>query len=137
MIFDVSASPKTTVPTRIAVIGSKTPNTEAFVAPIFLVALAKCAMGGRLGLDIDLTKVPAEAGLTDAEILFSESNSRFIVTCKPEKAAELEKALAGFDVAKIGTVTADSVLKLNGANGTIAIELDQMVESYKKTLAGV
>ncbi|MBO5680614.1 MAG: phosphoribosylformylglycinamidine synthase, partial [Lentisphaeria bacterium] len=101
------------------------------------VALAKCAMGGRLGLDIDLTKVPAEAGLTDAEILFSESNSRFIVTCKPEKAAELEKALAGFDVAKIGTVTADSVLKLNGAGGTIAIELDQMVESYKKTLAGV
>ena len=40
-------------------------------------------------------------------------------------------------MAKIGTVTADSVLKLNGANGTIAIELDQMVESYKKTLAGV
>ena len=27
--------------------------------------------------------------------------------------------------------------KLNGASGTIAIELDQMVESYKKTLAGV
>lgn len=101
------------------------------------VALAKCAMGGRLGMDIDLAKIPAEAGLSDAEILFSESNSRFIVTCKPEKAAELEKALAGFDVAKIGTVTADSVLKLNGASGTIAIELDQMVESYKKTLAGV
>ena len=44
MIFDVSASPKTTVPTRIAVIGSKTPNTEAFVAPIFLVAIAKVAV---------------------------------------------------------------------------------------------
>ena len=40
----VSASPKTNVPTRIAVIGSKTPNTEAFVAPMFLVAIAKVAV---------------------------------------------------------------------------------------------
>ena len=38
MILVVSASPKTNVPTRIAVIGSKTPNTEALVAPMFLVA---------------------------------------------------------------------------------------------------
>ena len=44
MMFVVSASPNTTVPTRIAVIGSKTPKTEAFVAPIFLVAIAKVAV---------------------------------------------------------------------------------------------
>ena len=41
MMLVVSASPKTNVPTRIAVIGSKTPNTEALVAPIFLVAILK------------------------------------------------------------------------------------------------
>ena len=40
-MFVVSASPKMSVPTRIAVIGSKTPRTEAFVAPIFLVAIAR------------------------------------------------------------------------------------------------
>jgi len=44
MMLVVSASPKTNVPTRIAVIGSKTPNTEALVAPIFLVAIAKVAV---------------------------------------------------------------------------------------------
>ena len=44
MMLVVSASPKTNVPTRIAVIGSKTPNTEAFVAPMFLVAIAKVAV---------------------------------------------------------------------------------------------
>ena len=43
MMFAVSASPKTNVPTRIAVIGSKTPNTEALVAPMFLEAIAKVA----------------------------------------------------------------------------------------------
>ena len=44
MMLEVRASPNTKVPTRIAVIGSKTPNTEALVAPIFLVAIAKVAV---------------------------------------------------------------------------------------------
>ena len=44
MMLVVSASPKTNVPTSIAVIGSKTPKTEALVAPIFLVAIAKVAV---------------------------------------------------------------------------------------------
>ena len=41
IMFAVSASPKSKVPTRIAVIGSNTPNTEALVAPMFLVATAR------------------------------------------------------------------------------------------------
>ena len=49
MILVVSASPKTNVPTRIAVIGSKTPKTEALVAPIFLVAIAKDAVDTIVG----------------------------------------------------------------------------------------
>ena len=49
MMLVVSASPKTNVPTRIAVIGSKTPNTEAFVAPMFLVAIAKVAVDTIVG----------------------------------------------------------------------------------------
>ena len=101
------------------------------------VAFAKSAMGGRLGFDIDLGKIPAEAGLSDIEILFSESNSRFVLTCKPEKADALEKALAGFDFAKIGTVTENPVLSLNSASGTVSIALDELVDNYKKTLAGV
>ena len=44
MMLEVRASPNTKVPTRIAVIGSKTPKTEALVAPIFLVAIAKVAV---------------------------------------------------------------------------------------------
>ena len=57
------------------------------------VAAAKAAMGGRVGLVLDLAKVPQEKGMSDLEVLFSESNSRFLISCKPEKSAELEKAL--------------------------------------------
>lgn len=48
IMFELSASPKTGVPTSIAVIGSNTPNTEAFVAPIFLVAIANPSLSGLL-----------------------------------------------------------------------------------------
>ena len=48
-IFVVSASPKTRVPTRIAVIGSNTPSTEAFVAPILRVETASVAVETTVG----------------------------------------------------------------------------------------
>ena len=44
IIFVVRVSPKTIVPTRMAVIGSNTPKTEALVAPIFRVAIANVAV---------------------------------------------------------------------------------------------
>ena len=44
IMLAVRASPKTIVPTRMAVIGSNTPSTEAFVAPMFLVATARVAV---------------------------------------------------------------------------------------------
>ena len=44
IMFVVSGSPNIRVPTTIAVIGSNTPKTEAFVAPIFRDAMASVAV---------------------------------------------------------------------------------------------
>lgn len=41
--------PNISVPTRIAVIGSNTPSTEALVAPIFRVAIANVAVETMVG----------------------------------------------------------------------------------------
>ena len=43
-MFVVKGSPNISVPIRIAVIGSNTPNTEALAAPIFRVAMANVAV---------------------------------------------------------------------------------------------
>ena len=43
MMFVVSGSANIIVPTKIAVIGSNTPSTDAFVAPILRVAIARVA----------------------------------------------------------------------------------------------
>ena len=101
------------------------------------VAAAKSAMGGRVGLELELDKVPHARGMSDAQILFSESNSRFLVSCKPGKAAELEKTLAGFPFAKVGKTNASGVLKVKGAEGSFSVKLEEMLQSYKGTLAGV
>lgn len=66
------------------------------------VALAESAFAGGIGMLVDLGKVPSD--VADAgRILFSESNSRFVVTVTPENAAAFEKANKA--AARIGIVS--------------------------------
>jgi len=46
------------------------------------VALARKALAGGCGLEADLAAVPGSAG-EDTAVLYSESNSRFLVTVAP------------------------------------------------------
>jgi phosphoribosylformylglycinamidine synthase len=101
------------------------------------VAFAKAAMGGRVGVELDLTKVPHTAGMKDVEILFSESNSRFVISCKKENSAALEKALAGFTFAKVGQTNGSGVFSVKGTAGDFSVPLESLISSYKSTLAGI
>jgi phosphoribosylformylglycinamidine (FGAM) synthase-like enzyme len=98
-------------------------------------AFAKTAMGGRLGLKIDLDKVPVSESCSTAQILFSESNTRFVMTVSPDNAEQVEKLLNGVPFAKIGEVIAEPVLEISGADvETTKIQLDKLVKAYKETL---
>ena len=55
-IFGVRASPNTSVPTRMAVIGSNTPRTDALVAPILRVATASVAVDTIVGNNASPTR---------------------------------------------------------------------------------
>ena len=88
------------------------------------------AMGGRLGAKIDLNAIPKQGELSDIETLFSESNTRFVVTCAKEDVAKLAKIFEGLPFAQVGETTADQNLVL----GDVSIPLDEMVKSYKTTL---
>ena len=53
------------------------------------IAVAEMAISGRIGAVLDTSKVPKENdGMNVSEILFSESNARFIVTVKSDMAEE-------------------------------------------------
>ncbi len=91
------------------------------------VAAAEMAFAGDLGMKIDLKKVPCNLKRND-KILFSESNSRFLVEVKNEK--EFEKIMRGNVFAKIGELTADKKLTVNGLNGKPVV--DENVNELKK-----
>lgn len=69
------------------------------------VHLAMVAMGGNLGLAVDLAAVPVEAALRPDRLLFSESAGRFIVTIDPEQKAHFEGLLQGNAFACVGEIT--------------------------------
>ena len=69
------------------------------------VHLAMVAMGGSLGLQVDLARVPADRVERDDLLLFSESAGRFIVTVNPAHREAFEDIFKGTACANVGTVT--------------------------------
>jgi phosphoribosylformylglycinamidine synthase len=89
-------------------------------------AIAESAFSGGLGADIDLEKVPCENITRDDVMLFSESQSRMIVSIRPEDKNLFEniftdEIFADKKFALIGTVTKDHHLKIK--------KLDQSIET--------
>jgi phosphoribosylformylglycinamidine synthase subunit PurSL len=101
------------------------------------VAAAEMAFAGGLGMTVDLKNVPlGEPVDRDDYILFSESNSRFLVEVSPENKKEFEKALAGLDYAEIGRVMKDEKLEVRSRRGGIALSSDiaSLKEAWQKPL---
>ena len=92
-------------------------------------ALARKALAGGWGLELDLALVPGSAGRDEA-LLYSESNSRFLVTVAPERAASFEGALSGCVLARAGRVRRDRLLVVRGLAGRPIIR--QEVESLRR-----
>ncbi len=100
------------------------------------VALAETGFAGGLGLAIDLRQVPTARIDRDDVLLFSESQSRFVVTVSSDKAAAFEKIMEGTACAMVGMVTAEAVLKLTGLAGETVLSepLAALKASWQKTL---
>ncbi len=101
------------------------------------VALAETAFAGGLGLTVDLQAVPAEGIGRDDELLFSESQSRFVVTIRPASREAFEATLTGSVCARVGTVIPEGTLMIDGLGGTRVIEeeLASLKAAWLKPLA--
>ncbi len=98
------------------------------------VALAEMALGGRLGCDVSLDQAPAEP-MTLTELLYSESASRLLVTVAPEHAAAFEQAFAGQHCLRLGTVTAEPVLRAAYKSSPVLAEsAETLAQAFKATL---
>lgn len=87
------------------------------------VALAKTAMGGELGIDVDLDRDAHLLRLDTAAALFSESNGRYVVTVAPSDVPAFEALMSGVAFARIGEVTAAPRLRARH-RGLVRIDAD-------------
>ena len=101
------------------------------------VAASEMAFSSGYGLDLDLGKVFRSDGLVrDDFVLFSESNSRFLVEVAPKNKEAFETLMKGVAFAEVGTVTKEPVLSVAGLDGKqkINADLDDLRKRWKRTL---
>ena len=101
------------------------------------VAAAEMCFGGDIGMEIDLSKIPQEdTAMSNDVLLFSESNSRFVVEVKSEREAEFEKIMKGCDFAAVGKTVKEQNLVIRGADGKVLIKekVAELKKSWKGTL---
>jgi phosphoribosylformylglycinamidine synthase len=101
------------------------------------VAIAEMAFAGGLGAAIYLKSVPlGELADRDDFILFSESNSRFLVEVAPETKSEFEEAIGTTSHAVIGQVTDSRVLEIYGLDGSriMAKSLGDLKEAWQRPI---
>jgi phosphoribosylformylglycinamidine (FGAM) synthase-like enzyme len=69
-------------------------------------------------------------------VLFSESNSRFLVEIPPRATAEFEALMEDVVCAKIGQVTKNANFSVQGLNGDTTVEasLADLRKSWKRNL---
>jgi len=100
------------------------------------VAVSEMAFAGELGASIDLGMVPlGEPVDRDDFILFSESNSRFLVEVAPEHKDDFERTMAGSVLAAIGRVTGSDRLEINGLKASqTTVALKNLKEAWQQPL---
>jgi len=100
------------------------------------VAIAEMSFAGGLGVEVSLANVPLGEKIDrDDSILFSESNSRFLVEVAPNNKDEFEKTLSEVDFACIGKVTGSGRLEITGLKGgKTEVTLADLKAAWQKPL---
>lgn len=103
------------------------------------VHLALVAMGGGLGMTIDLSCVPSTEADEDYVILYSETPGRFIVTIDPGDRFSFESLMCNHPHARIGTVSREPELVIQGLKGQPLIHLpvSELKAAWKRPFGGL
>jgi phosphoribosylformylglycinamidine synthase II len=98
------------------------------------VHLAMVAMGGNLGMRIELNRIPAGDLNRDDGVMFSESAGRFIVTVDRQNREVFESLFKNLPCACIGRVTEDPQFEIKGLDQQtiISVSIDQLKTAWKK-----
>lgn len=103
------------------------------------VALAEMAFSGGIGMQISLPAVKCDIdrkNLRDHVLLFSESNSRFVVEVEESKKKMFEQNMKNVPYACIGETISEKNFKIRGFDGMFVVNttLEQLKQAWQKPL---
>lgn len=97
------------------------------------VAIAEMAFTGWLGAEIDISKIPYVGEWRADYVLFSESNTRFLIEVEPEKLSEVVKILEDVPHAVIGKVLREPRLVIKrGDKVLVDVSVRDLYNAWKK-----
>ncbi|MCS7119768.1 MAG: phosphoribosylformylglycinamidine synthase subunit PurL [Nitrososphaerota archaeon] len=103
------------------------------------VAAAEMAFSGNYGIEIHLASVPRSRELSrNDHVLFSESNSRFLLEVPQRMKEKFEEIMDGCIMGLVGRVMRRNTLKIIGLDGRVAVEspLGDLYNAWNRTLGG-
>ncbi len=99
-----------------------------------VVTSSEMSFAGDLGMRMDLKQIPHDGINKNYKILFSESNSRFLVEVEKGKEKEFEKIM-GDHASRAGEVTGERNLVITGLNGNEIVneKTEDLKKAWKET----
>ena len=99
------------------------------------VTAAEMALGGRLGIKVDLSALATEGNLDATQRMFSESQSRILLEVPKDRLADLRANLRETPHAVIGEVTGGDQVEFTMSGRTVAkLSLAQIEQAWKRPL---
>jgi phosphoribosylformylglycinamidine synthase len=99
------------------------------------VALAEMSFAGQLGVDVELSGAQAASGLESVELLFSESNSRFLVEVDAAREHELLALLAELPAVRLGQVASHNNVSIRlGAQPLLTVPWQELFDAWYQPL---
>ena len=101
------------------------------------VACAEMAFAGGMGMEIDLRMVPLGENMDRSDhILFSESNTRFIVETQKKHKGEFEELMGDIPLGLIGRLTEGGEFRMTGLGGdpVVSAKIADLKEAWQEPL---
>ncbi|AKG53041.1 phosphoribosylformylglycinamidine synthase [Dehalogenimonas sp. WBC-2] len=101
------------------------------------VALAEMAFAGGYGAEVQLSKVLRDYGVDrNDSVLFSESNSRFLVEVTTDNQNEFEQVMGFSSCSLIGIVSQDDRLVIKGIEGEVIVDkpITELKDAWQRPL---
>jgi len=100
-------------------------------------ALAKMAVAGGVGFDVDVCSVPRAGDMRVDELLFSESNGRVVVVARDGRAVVELAAGFGLEARVVGVAGGDRLVYRCGGDVVTSVSLGEASEAYNSALSWI